>query len=322
MPCELLLLRHGKTASSLEGDDFNRPLKDSGKRNAQRVGAWLARNGLRPDLVLASPAERARVTAEKCCKVMGIGSADVVCDARLYLAGAERLQAILQELGDTAKRVLLVGHNPGLTLLLDTLTRDTSRNGNGSTGLSVTSIAHLECDGDWKDLAPGRCRLRSLVHAGDLPKKFPYPSPHGTEQRDRPAYYYTQSAVIPYRRIDGQTEVLIIRSSKNKHWVVPKGIADPGLSLQASAAKEAIEEAGVEGLIDNAAIGSYSTDKWGATCTVEVFPMRVTRIIPESEWEEHHRGRRWVSPQQAAELLHQPQLRDMALKLAGQENGD
>lgn len=68
MPRELLLLRHGKSDWDTDTDDFNRPLKDRGKRGAQRVGVWLLRQGLLPDLVIASPAERALVTAENAAR--------------------------------------------------------------------------------------------------------------------------------------------------------------------------------------------------------------------------------------------------------------
>jgi phosphohistidine phosphatase len=114
--------------------------------------------------------------------------------------------------------------------------------------------------------------------------------------------------VIPYRIADKGMEVLIVRSSQNKHWVVPKGIADPGLSLQESAGKEAWEEAGVKGRVHEQAIGSYSYPKWGAVCTVSVYPMEVSRELPQEEWEEHHRGREWVAAGKAAELLRQAEL--------------
>ena len=86
-------------------------------------------------------------------------------------------------------------------------------------------------------------RLLSLKKPSDLVKKFPFPGGVGnegkTELRDRPAYYYTQSSVIPYRWTNSKLQVMIVSSSKNKHWVVPKGIVEPGLSPQLSAAKEA-----------------------------------------------------------------------------------
>jgi phosphohistidine phosphatase len=121
--------------------------------------------------------------------------------------------------------------------------------------------------------------------------------------------------VIPYRLRDGRPEILIVSSSQRKHWVVPKGIKDPGLTAQDSAAKEAWEEAGVEGQVAEEALGSYQYEKWGATCTVEVFPMVVTRTIPEDEWEERHRGREWVTPEVAQRRLRQAELKPLVAAL-------
>ena len=121
--------------------------------------------------------------------------------------------------------------------------------------------------------------------------------------------------MIPYRLQDGRPEILVISSSQRKHWVVPKGIREPGLTPQASAAREAAEEAGIEGRVAEDALGSYHYEKWGATCTVEVFPMEVTRIIPEDEWEERHRGREWVTPEAAQERLRQDELKPLVAAL-------
>ncbi|MEN8175850.1 MAG: NUDIX hydrolase, partial [Pseudomonadota bacterium] len=117
---------------------------------------------------------------------------------------------------------------------------------------------------------------------------------------------------------DGRLEILIIASSKNKHSVVPKGIQDPGHTPQASAAKEAWEEGGVEGVVAEEPLGSYRYDKWGAECTVTVYPMEVSRMVPEAEWEERHRGREWVSSGEAAARLKQRALAPMVQALAEQ----
>lgn len=62
---EFLLLRSGKAYSATGLEDFQRPLKDRGKRNAQRMAVWLQQQGLVPNHIVSSPAERALVTAEK-----------------------------------------------------------------------------------------------------------------------------------------------------------------------------------------------------------------------------------------------------------------
>ena len=64
MSKDLLILRHGHAEdlpdATFEGGDIARELRDKGKRNAQRIGVWLARNDLRPDQIISSPATRAK----------------------------------------------------------------------------------------------------------------------------------------------------------------------------------------------------------------------------------------------------------------------
>jgi len=315
MTRELLLLRHGKSDWSTDTDDYHRPLKDRGKRGAQRIGVWLLQQELIPDLVVASPAERALVTAQKCCKAMGIGAKHIQQDKRIYLADLYALLESLAECPSDANRVMLVGHNPGLELLLNYLADEAPEIPNNGKLMPTATLARLAMPDDWSTLKEGQGKLLQLTRPSSLQKKFPFPSPDGKELRDRPAYYYTQSSVIPYRITDGQLEILIISSSKNKHRVIPKGIADPGHTLQESALKEAWEEAGVEGDVAEDAVGTYSYAKWGATCTVTVYPMEVTRQLPEEAWEERHRGRQWVSSQDAAKLLKQVELGPMIMTL-------
>lgn len=315
---ELLLLRHGKSDWSIDTDDFHRPLKDRGKRGAQRIGVWLAQQQLIPDLVFSSPAERALVTAQKCCKAMGIYAKHIQRDERIYMASADELLQVIAHCPEKARRVMLVGHNPGLEQLLDKLVDTPIETPEDGKLMPTATLARLAIPGDWIDLKHGQAKLLQLVRASRLPDKFPYPTADGQELRDRPAYYYRQSSVIPYRINQDQLEILIIRSSQDKHWVVPKGIADPGGSLQESAAKEALEEAGIEGAVDEQAIGSYNYQKWGATCTVTVYPMSVIRQLDDEQWQERHRGRRWVSSKEAKVLLKQRQLGPMITALEQQ----
>ena len=268
-----------------------------------------------PDYIVTSPAERALVTAQKACKAMGNGDEGIQQDRRIYAADIDRLLAVLSDCPQDAGRIMLVGHNPGLEELLDWLVSDTLPVTEDGKRLPTATLAIVKMPDDWQTLIAGCARLDSITRPGMLPKKFPFPAPNGKEQRDRPAYYYTQSSVIPYRVRGGKVEILVIASSKKHHLVVPKGIKDPGLSPRESAAKEAREEAGIEGEIAETALGSYTCEKWGATCTVAVYPMKVTRVIPEEDWEECHRGREWVSPEKAASQLKQTELRPLVKKL-------
>jgi phosphohistidine phosphatase len=315
MTRELLLLRHGKSDWNTGADDFDRPLIDRGKRSAQRVGAWLAQQDMVPDVIVTSPAERALLTAQKACKAMGYGDQGIYMDKRIYAADLDALLEVLAECPADAARIMLVGHNPGLEELLVWLAGETVSVPEDGKLLPTGTLARLQMPADWGALTAGCARLVSITRPATLPEKFPYPAPDGKELRDRPAYYYTQSSVIPYRVRDGKPEILLIASSKKNHLVVPKGIKEPGLTPRESAAMEALEEAGIEGEIGDVELGSYTCEKWGATCTVAVYPMKVTHVIRKKEWEESHRGRSWVSPEKAARKLRQKALRPLVKKL-------
>jgi phosphohistidine phosphatase len=127
--------------------------------------------------------------------------------------------------------------------------------------------------------------------------------------RTKPGYYYAQSAAIPYRLNRGELEILLITSRKKKRWLVPKGIMEPDLSAWDSAAKEAQEEAGVSGDVSGTSIGTYHYEKWGGTCKVKVFPMRVERVA--EDWPEPFRDREWVSVGEAVRRVGEPRLKTL-----------
>lgn len=112
----LLILRHGKAAPEGAGSDRDRPLTKQGKRAAELVGELLRDDGLIPDRIISSNAERARDTALRVAKAAGFGDA-ISERADLYLAEPDAYIAALRDEAHDAQRVLVVGHNPGLEAL-------------------------------------------------------------------------------------------------------------------------------------------------------------------------------------------------------------
>src|SRR5688500_14727077 len=115
----LLILRHAKAISKDEGvDDFDRGLNERGKRDAPRMGQLLKEQSLVPDLIVASSAKRTRTPAEYVAAASDFrGETRLTLD--LYDAGRQKLLDAVRALPDSASRVLLVGHNPGLEVLLE-----------------------------------------------------------------------------------------------------------------------------------------------------------------------------------------------------------
>jgi phosphohistidine phosphatase len=142
----LLVLRHAKSSHDDPGlDDHERSLNDRGRRDAPRMGRLLADEDLVPDLILSSTAVRARTTAEAAAKASGYQQ-KIELDRSLYLASPEEYIEALRELPETRRRVLVVGHNPGMEQLVEVLTGQ-------SETLPTAALACITLPIDrWRDL--------------------------------------------------------------------------------------------------------------------------------------------------------------------------
>jgi phosphohistidine phosphatase len=167
---QLLILRHAKSAwDTAVATDFDRPLSKRGKQDAPRVGGWLRRQGLVPDLVVSSPAKRARKTTIKVCRELGIPKQEIWWEPRIYGATTEMLLRVLAACQADAEIVLLVGHNPGLEHLLEYLCgSDVSLPTDGKL-LPTAALARLRVAANWKHLRPDCATLVSITRSRSLP---------------------------------------------------------------------------------------------------------------------------------------------------------
>lgn len=118
----LLIVRHAK--SSWKQDDIpdhDRPLKRRGKRDARALGLHLREQKLIPQLVICSTAKRAQQTAKLMAEAAGFVG-EILLEPTLYEAGPTSYIRSLQSIDESYQRVLVVGHNPGLEILLKVLT--------------------------------------------------------------------------------------------------------------------------------------------------------------------------------------------------------
>ena len=117
----LVLFRHGKAEAAEPGrKDRDRRLAERGRRAAALVGDYLAHHELVPDLVLCSPALRARETWRLAAERLPAPPPQRE-DDRLYGAEARDLLDVLRQTADDVGTLLVVGHNPGLEELADLL---------------------------------------------------------------------------------------------------------------------------------------------------------------------------------------------------------
>lgn len=170
MPRELLILRHAKSDwETPAASDFDRPLASRGKFDAPRIGAWLKQEGLKPDEILSSPAKRAQQTTLRVAKALGVGKGAIAWDGALYAASLGELLNALARAGKRARRLMLVGHNPGLEELLEYLGGSIAPTYADGKLLPTATVARLEMPKDWNQLMPGCARVLSITRPGELP---------------------------------------------------------------------------------------------------------------------------------------------------------
>jgi 8-oxo-dGTP pyrophosphatase MutT (NUDIX family) len=129
----------------------------------------------------------------------------------------------------------------------------------------------------------------------------------------KPDWYYRQSAVIPYLAEDGNTQIVLVTTRKKKKWTLPKGIVEPDLTPEESALQEAYEEAGIEGAIQGGIFDTFQYNKWGGTCFVQVFLMKITQWH-ESWPEDHYRSRETFSPDKALQVIGRKEMQPVLKK--------
>jgi len=116
------------------------------------------------------------------------------------------------------------------------------------------------------------------------------------------ARVHHQAAVIPYRIRKDRIEVALVTRSAGKGWIVPKGSVDEGERPRDAAIREAEEEAGLRGIVASRPVGRYLHPKGNRLRRVDVYVMRVTRVL-EHWLEDHLRRRRWMRVDDASDCL-------------------
>lgn len=162
----LSLLRHAKSSwDDPSLDDFDRPLAPRGLKAAPAMGRYLLGRGLVPDLVLCSPAVRARETCEKVLGAIGRQVA-VSFDETIYMATPRTLLALVRGASSRVHHLMLIGHNPGLHALATALIGDGSQPDRARLDdkLPTAGLVVIGFEADaLADVRPGTGRLVEFV---------------------------------------------------------------------------------------------------------------------------------------------------------------
>lgn len=160
----LYLVRHAKSSWEEVGlADFDRPLNNRGKKNAPLMGKILKKSGQAPDLILSSPAQRAKATAEILAGELNYPLKKIVFEYEIYEASPEKLLQIIRNQENHIEKLMLVGHNPTLTLLANQLTQTVH-----IENIPTTGIFAVRWDiSTWTDIQPNKAQFLFF----DYPKK-------------------------------------------------------------------------------------------------------------------------------------------------------
>ncbi len=153
----ILFMRHAKSDWGPQyASDFERPLNARGQRDAPLIAAFLAQHRLLPDVIISSPAVRARMTAEYVAREQRFQGA-LSFDERIYLASPGMLLTVICSWSDQWNKVMLVGHNPGLEDIIQALS-------GGRVRMPTAAVASLRLYADtWADVEPGQAHLQWLI---------------------------------------------------------------------------------------------------------------------------------------------------------------
>ncbi|MGV9250149.1 SixA phosphatase family protein [Streptomyces sp. NPDC003697] len=159
-PRSIVLFRHAK-ADWPQVNDHERPLAERGRKDAAVAGLKLADTGISFDLALCSTSTRTRETWKIAVHEFP-HRPKTVYEERIYEASPGELIAVLNEIPDDVRNVVLVGHNPGIQGLAEVLSGSAdsdARERMSRRGFPAAAFAVLSFDGAWKRLEPAAATL-------------------------------------------------------------------------------------------------------------------------------------------------------------------
>ncbi len=166
----IFLLRHAKAVDAEGKDDFERPLADKGKKQAEAVRDAIAEFNPAPETIFCSPSVRTSETLD--ILMPALTKTEVSFEEFLYLASDTQMLELLKSLDEETKRVMIIAHNPGLENLALTLA-DAKKSDNKSykqmkEKFSPGAVAVMLFNGKWEDLNKDSTELALFFRPKDI----------------------------------------------------------------------------------------------------------------------------------------------------------
>jgi phosphohistidine phosphatase len=159
----LYLARHAKSSwKHPELSDIERPLNKRGNRDAPYIGELLKEKGVKPNILISSPAVRARKTAVVIAKKIDYPKGKILIDDNIYESSSTELLNMIKSFDDKYNSVMMFGHNPGFTMLNNYLTDSFIDN------IPTCGIVGIHFNSSWKKINGGSGKAFFFIY----PKLF------------------------------------------------------------------------------------------------------------------------------------------------------
>lgn len=159
----IYLIRHAKSSwKDHRLTDFNRPLNKRGKKDAPFMGEKLKEKHIKPDLILSSPANRAKKTAQAIAEKISYPAEKIGFNDEFYDASEITILNHIKKLDEKFNSIMIFGHNPGLTQLNNLISDNYIDN------IPTCGIVALEYDKNWSEVGKNSCRIIFF----EYPKKY------------------------------------------------------------------------------------------------------------------------------------------------------
>ena len=152
----VLIIRHAKSSWDIATlNDFDRTLNERGKKDAPVMAQRLINRKINIDAFVASPAKRAKKTAELFCTVYNKNKEDIILIPTLYHAAKQVFFEVIEQLNDDFKIVAIFSHNPGITEFVNELVDNTRIDNMPTCGVFAVKINSAK----WKDFTNAKKEL-------------------------------------------------------------------------------------------------------------------------------------------------------------------
>ena len=159
----IYLVRHAKSSwDNPRLPDFSRPLNKRGKRDAPFMGEQLNEMEINPDLIISSPAKRAKKTAINIAEKIRYPKKKILFKEEIYEASEKTLLDVIKKLDDKLDSVMIFAHNPGLTQLNNFISKKYIDN------IPTSGVVALEYDNEWSKVGKNSCKFLFF----EYPKKY------------------------------------------------------------------------------------------------------------------------------------------------------